>query len=483
MEPLVPSSSPLQPSPEAVFAFRPVLPPTPNPERDELERLGERIAELSSQIAAATYQLLAMIREFDERCGWGAQDCRSCAHWLNWRTGLAMGAAREKVRVARALGELPAISESMSRGEVSYSKVRAMTRVATPENEAELLGLARCGTAAHVERVVRAWRRVDRAEAAERDDLRRASRYLYLSTDEDGMVVVRGRLEPEVGAVLMRALEAAADRLYEEERKGVGRGPSTSMRRPGHPGPGGGHAPVPVGQQRADAIGVLAEAALGGGLEATESGGTRADRYQVVVHVDGPVLADGGAPGVSALEGGDVSAETSRRLSCDASRVTMTHDPDGRTLDVGRKTRAVSPALRRALEHRDRGCRFPGCGLRYCDAHHIHHWATGGETKLDNLVLLCRRHHRLVHEGGYRVEGPADGELSFYRPDGKKIPEAPPLPEVSGDAIQVLVERLVDAGVELDPLAGLPDWDGYALDLQQALDGLMWIGKDSTAAD
>jgi hypothetical protein len=143
----------------------PIPVPHPSPLAD-VEALGERIAELSAQIQAATYHLLVMIREFDERGGWG-EGFRSCAHWLNWRTGLDLGAAREKVRVARALGGLPLISASMKKGGISYSKVRAMTRVATAANEAELLDFARAGTAGHVERLVRAWRRVDRIEEME----------------------------------------------------------------------------------------------------------------------------------------------------------------------------------------------------------------------------------------------------------------------------------------------------------------------------
>ena len=122
----------------------------------------------------------------------------------------------------------------------------------------------------------------------------------------------------------------------------------------------------------------------------------------------------------------DVPAETSRRIACDASKVVVTHAEDGSVLDVGRKTRTVLPAIRRALAHRDRICRFPGCGLKYCDAHHIEHWANGGETKLTNLLLVCRYHHRAVHEGGFRVEFPPNKEPVFDRPDGREIPEAHP---------------------------------------------------------
>ncbi len=176
---------------------------------DDLEALGERIAELSALISAATFHLLTLIREFDERAGW-ACGFRSCAHWLSWRTGLGMGPAREKVRVARALADLPLISEATRLGLISYSKVRALTRVATPDNEERLLAFARAGTATHVERLVRAWRTVDRNAEREQELERHASRFLETYTDDDGMVVVRGRLDPEAGAAFQRALEAAS---------------------------------------------------------------------------------------------------------------------------------------------------------------------------------------------------------------------------------------------------------------------------------
>ena len=244
----------------------------------ETAALGDAIAELASRIQAATYELLVMIREFDQREGWGA-GYTSCAHWLNWRTGLALGAAREKVRVARALGDLPRLSEAMRRGAISFSKARAITRVATPDTEERLIHFARCATAAHVERLVRAWRRVDRIAEAEDARRRHASRHLDTWVDEDGMLVVRGRLSPEVGAVVQRALEAASDQLY--------RGSTDT-------------ADVSAGQRRADALGMLAESALSSDLD----GGTAGDRYQVVVHVDAEVLEDTPGAGQSALDDG-----------------------------------------------------------------------------------------------------------------------------------------------------------------------------------
>src|SRR3989454_4860254 len=183
----------------------------------ELERLGEEIAELSAHLDAATARLLDLIREFDVRGGWG-NGFRSCAHWLTWHIGLAPGAARERVRVGRALANLPRLADALARGELSYSKVRALTRVATRETEERLLKVGRAGTAEHVERIVRAWRRVDRIAEAKESIRRHRVRGLHVYQDEDGMVVIHGRLEPEAGAVFRKALEAAREALYERAR-------------------------------------------------------------------------------------------------------------------------------------------------------------------------------------------------------------------------------------------------------------------------
>jgi hypothetical protein len=281
----------------------------------ELDRLGDEIAELSAHLDAATARFLDLIREFDAREGWNT-GFRSCAAWLSWRVGLDLGAARERVRVARALGTLPQLAQALARGELSYAKVRALTRVATPETEESLLAVGRAGTADHVERIVRGWRRVDRkAEAAEVAQ-RHASRALHVYQDEDGMVTLRGRLAPEVGAVLMQALAAAREALYQQAR---GKDAVAS--------PVDVSAETPtMAQQQADALALLAETALHHGIDP----GAPGERYQVVVHVDARALADPDDPGQSVLEdGARVSAETSRRLACDASRVVMQHGRDG----------------------------------------------------------------------------------------------------------------------------------------------------------
>ncbi|MCY4508992.1 MAG: DUF222 domain-containing protein, partial [Acidobacteria bacterium] len=331
------------------------------------------------------------------------------------------------MRVARALADLPKLSDAMRRGRVSYSKMRAVTRVATPETEDDLLNVALSGTAAHVEKIVRAWRRVDRLAEQAEDRRRHETRSLRTWVDEDGMVVVRGRLSPEVGAVVRRALEAACD-----QARGADAAGAPAVVADGEAVPGAEAEAPSLAQRQADALGVIAECALSGGLDR----GTAGDRYQVVVHVDAAALTEtpdvpeapdvpAGTPATASLvpvrhdagqearavadrrepvpfmgqadtrdrgapsrpcptpcpgprpatsspagrrqtvldEAGGIhiSAETARRLACDAATVGTRHGPDGEILAVSRRTRTISPALRRALHARDRQCRFPGC--------------------------------------------------------------------------------------------------------------------------
>jgi len=449
----------------------------------DTERLGDEIARLAAHLHAATYRMLVLVREFDAREGWSG-GFKSCAHWLSWRTGIGPGTAREKVRVARALASLPRISAAMESGELSFSRVRALTRVATPENEEELLELARHATAAHIEKIVRAWRRVGRLEDARTETERHFRRFLDLHPDDDGSWVIRGRLDPEVGAVLERALAWASDQLYRNA-------PEAERRE------------TTVGQRRADALAVLAEEAMAGGSaeeDATTAGsqeartsdgsagdaaaseeaktadgsagaaaarGRSGDRYQVVLHV-------------GSWEAFHVSAETSRRLACDAGVVVMTHDAKGAALDVGRKRRTVPSAMRRALESRDGSvCRFPGCGVRRTDAHHLTHWADGGRTQLDNLVLLCRRHHRAVHEGGWSVRrepraeaGRSSGQTErvvFYRPDGRRLRVVPRAPDLPGDPVRELERAHRRCGIRPDAWTATSRWAGERLDLHRTI--------------
>ena len=421
-----------------------------------IEAIGDEIATLSATIQAATYRLLVLIGELDRRDGWAdpldANGFRSCAHWLSWRIGLNLGAAREHVRVARALPELPHVSEAFGAGEISYSKVRAITRIATPDTEDQLLELARAGTASHVEKVVRLYRRADIMEENDQAQAQEQQRTRSLVTwfDGDGMLVVQGRLTAEQGALLRKALEVSADEVRDAQ--------SVSAETSSTSDP----APRASGDQlQADALARVAERALA----SDAAGASSTDRFQVVVHADAEVLADPAADGRCELEDGPaIAAETARRLACDATVCSMVHGPDGE-LTAGRKTRVISAPLRRALKTRDgTRCAFPGCGCRGRDAHHVQSWAEGGPTVLSNLLSLCRAHHTLVHEGGFRVEALPGGRFRFLRPDGRALLPAPPMPAVIDDPVECLAERWIPPEVNLTASSGLPSWQGERVD-------------------
>jgi hypothetical protein len=437
---------------------------------ESTEELAREIQSLARRISRATHRMLELIAAFDRRGGWKAGGHRSCAHWLHVETGLSLGAAREKVRTARALTAMPQTSQAMKQGKLPYSKVRALSRaaedVADPQAEARLVARAKRQTTAQVEQMIRGFKHLGgRVEEAELERRRHAARYLSIRPDGNGMYQLRGTLPAEVGALLMRAVEAAGDALFREE--GAARSQKEEAARSREERAGGSREEAPEGsrpnqpkltpsQRRADAMGLLAERALaagfgGGGADhdggvadrdeavadpdtaagggasccacdAPPLSGTRAERYQVFLHVDPGTLQAEGEIGRSHLEDGTrVSAETSRRLTCDAGVVQVTAGADGSVLDVGRRTRTIPPAVRRALQVRDGGCRFPGCGLRFTEAHHLVHWADGGETTLDNLVLLCRFHHRRVHEDGFGVRRGPDGGVRFVDPTGRAI--------------------------------------------------------------
>jgi Domain of unknown function (DUF222)/HNH endonuclease len=363
---------------------------------DELE---DQIATLAAHIYAGTCRWLELVAELDRRGGFAGS---TVAEWLAWRCALTPRSAREHVRVARCLGELPLIHAAFARGELSYAKVRALTRVADERSEEELLELARHMTASQLERAVRAYRNVTAQEA---NDLQALAHVGY-TWAEDGSLILRAQLAPEDGAFVLRALEAARDRLQERDWSDE-RG-SAEPRRP----------------SSAETLVEMADMALSAG-SSERSGG---ERYQVVVHVE----AEGG---MSVLEDGPaVSEETARRIACDASLVQLV-ERDGEPLSVGRKTRTVPPSIRRALQARDRCCQFPGCdNRRFLHAHHIEHWSEGGETKLGNLVLLCPRHHRYLHEGGYSIVVLAEG-LEFRDPWGNPIDPVPRPPPGEPDLL------------------------------------------------
>lgn len=345
------------------------------------------IATLSAEIDAAEHRLLTLIRHFDERQRHRDHGLPSAAAWLSWRVGLGPVAAREKVRVAKALGQLPRIDAAFARAEVSYSKVRAMTRIATPESEGRLLHMAKNASAAQLETICRGVAQVmERSEDG-------PDRWLVFRADTDGMVRLEVRLGADDAAILKRALTAARE---------------------------GDSAESSSGEERVSALVRLADTFL---AAASPEGRSGADRHQLVVVMKEEAVAPEGTLAMVAGEGplGVLAQACVERLSCDATLVDA---------ESGRKQRVVSPSMRRALQVRDGCCRFPGCtNRRWVDAHHIIPWSRGGPTTKANLILLCTTHHRFVHELGYQIEGDAKRPI-FRRPDGSVMdsPQQPTLP-------------------------------------------------------
>jgi hypothetical protein len=344
----------------------------------DLDLLADRIALSAASIDAATHGLLADLRAFDERRGWADKGALSCAHWLSFQCGIDLVTAREKLRVAHKLGGLPLIDDELRRGRLSFSKVRAITRVATPENEARLVELGHGTTAAQLEKICRLLDQVQPRDPAREEE----RRWLRTRPLAGGMVRLEAQLRPEEAARILAACDVFAASAAE----------------------------------RPDALVTMAEATLRG---------DHPDRppVEVLVHIDAATLT-------GEAEGAGISAEVSRRLLCDAGVVPVLEDREGQPLAVGRKLRLFAGALRRALLARDRGCcRFPGCtNSRYLHLHHVAHWVNGGETSLTNGLCLCSSHHRLVHEGGFQVLADGDG-FRFMNPGGREVVSgAPPAP-------------------------------------------------------
>ncbi len=384
------------------------------------ERIASEIISLNGQMQDAEFRFIQLIRQLDALKPW-KNEMPDCAHWLNLHCSMDLVTAREKVRIARSLDDLPRIEEAFRSGELSYSKVRAITRIAEWDTEAELIELARGTTAEHVSRLVRARRQADHLGAPGAALNAWKHRYLDCHTAADGSVVFEGRLPVELGAIFLQALERAGDWMRSEDQTA---GPRIETRVPDEA--------VPERQQpqarRADAMALLAERFLATSPGDDESLNT-ADRFLITVHAPAEALPEYGRVDPTdppQFEDGSAAApETVRRLGCDSAVVRILETSEGEPLDVGRKTRVIPPALRRALKRRDGGCRFPGCTqTRFVDGHHIQHWADGGETCLSNLLSLCRFHHRLVHEGGYYIV--KDGSaFRFFRGDGFEVRALP----------------------------------------------------------
>ena len=555
----------------------PVAEPPASGKKDP-DALAAEITTLAGHLNAAQYRFLKLLEEFDREQGWAGPGVRSLAHWLSWKCGIGELVAREKVRVARALRELPMTDASFERGEISYSKVRAMTRAATPENEAQLLNIARHGTAEHMERLVRVYRRARKqAEISPGETERRRAERFYCFDEDEETTVFGGRVSAEQGRLLMKALDAMVAEMEADERAaaenvsaetsvtGYGAGGSSESSAPASGRNVSAETPAadsrknvsaetsmaasgknvsaetfsdgrssvepresheadrpplkPLRVQRATALAQIAEHYL-----ATRSRGASplrsSDAYQVFVHVN----ANDAHPD-NRINGGHttytddrrcLAPHVARQLACDASRRTVLENERGEVLNIGRRSRIVPWHIAHALRIRDGGCRFPGCNqYRWTDAHHIHHWADGGETSLDNLVTLCRYHHRELHRGEYRIERGAGGELIFVDAQHRAIPpaihpqfgdepgsggaagttdtsdatadapdtadtpdvtadaSATPVTTTAADRLEQLQAENRERGVEIDKSTAVTRWAGERMDYSTAIEWLL----------
>jgi hypothetical protein len=485
--------------------------------------LGDRIAEQAYQLDAALHRLLTDVRAFDAAGYWADAGATSCAVWLGWRVGWDPGTAREHVRVARALGGLPVIDAALAAERLSYSKVRALTRVATAATEAALLDTAARTTAAQLEVVCRKLHAVRRLGALSGSDVA-ARRTVVRRERDDGMVVIEAVLPADEAAVVWAAIEreatageATADEVTADEVTAdeATAGEATAGEVTAGEVTADEATNVPAGTpvtrnakrppvRRVDGLVAMAQAVLRGDAPAR-------DPIEVVLTISRDALAsrDGegaspalpaspaspaspalpaspaspapGAPAASVpaapaigcfADGAAISAETARRLACDCGVVTMAIDAAGDPLSVGRRTRTIPAAIARALAQRDATCRFPGCtNRRFLARHHAVHWIHGGATALDNLCRLCPTHHRFVHEHGHRVELRDGAPVFFHR--GREIPAEPPRPRAIDAARAWSAIRAANDALAIDTATGQCAWDGRPIDYGLVIDDLL----------
>lgn len=449
-----------------------------------LERLEAEICEIAGHLTAATCRFLVLLGDFDDRRGWASWDMNSCAQWLSWKCQMSSGTAREHVRVARALRELPVIRDQFAAARLSYAKVRALTRIATPDTEQGLAEIAGPMTGNQLERFARAHRKVTSAD----DDQARVRRRLAWRCEDDGSLSGTFKLPALEGAALLKALRAAAGDLEHPHDH-----PATPATTPGTSPDASTEPPLntpgETSSSLADALVAIAETYLAAKITAADN----PDVYQVIVHVGTGALESGTGtgvepqadtagvsaetPGAIAARPGDpaapgrchaddgpaVSQTTASMLTCTATLSWMLHDHDGTLLDIGRRSRKPTAALRRAVLERDQSrCRYPGCDSRRVDLHHIRYWSHGGKTRLDNMISLCRRHHRHIHQQDCLITAGTGGTFTFHSPDGTQIPPTGPPPEITG---QISGCHDTDIG----PGTIIPPWYGERLNLDHAI--------------
>ena len=414
------------------------------PELDD-DALSAEVASLAAQLAAGEARLVELAAEADRRGLWGGKwDARSLAEWLSWLTGMSPKSSRDRALLAAKLEELPTTHSALAEGTISFDQARLIASAEAPEHEAKLVGLAQQTTAGQLQRVVRAYRRVTALGESADANVAHERRYLEYYFLED-CFELHGRLTSEDGAVVAKALDRAKDKLFRSPPKDLPVPPESQP------------AWDSGAQLRADALRDLAEEWL-----AEHKSSSRANSYEVVVHVEADALTDDASGARCEIEGaGAIAPESARRLTCDSALVGLV-ESNGEPLSIGRRSRRVPHGLRRALEARDRSCRFPGCAnLARLDSHHVLHWTKEGPTELANLALLCRRHHRMVHEGGYAMARARDGTWSFTRPTGDEVR----LPERQRSSPEELARGNESEGREPEREPHAPEGAGEGLDL------------------
>ncbi|GGF97263.1 hypothetical protein GCM10007304_09040 [Rhodococcoides trifolii] len=393
-----------------------------------IEELEEEICTLAGQIAAGTARYLALLAEFDSRDGWAGPQVKSCAHWLSWKAGVDLHTAREQVRVAKSLTQLPVMADAFASGTLSFSKVRAMTRVATERTEQSLVEIALVAPAAHLERLCRGLKKTDKPEP---EESKCGGRWWW---HEGGDLKVSLRLSPEDGARFLAGVTRAE---YERRRTGDDT-PDLN-------------APAP--SNVAPAVVAMSEIVCA----ATDSP-VHSPAAEVIVHVDHNNHGN--------LDNGPgLDESTLHQLLCGATLRRVGHGKLGETLAFGRKRRAPSRAQMRALLIRDRCCAVPGCGrTRFLHAHHVVFWSRGGLTDLDNLVMLCGEHHRSLHHGHFAIKATGNQTFEFRDQDDRIIEYAP---SIAGSA-----DDMAQRYRHIGPSTVVPEWGGEPLNESYATDVL-----------
>jgi hypothetical protein len=337
-------------------------------------------------MSAASADILATVSRFDETGQWTADGATSMSSWLAARYGLTWGTAREWVRVSHTLDRLPAIARAYASGRLSWDQLRPLTKFATAETDEAWAQRAPAWRPSSLHREAARHQRVRERDT---EDARRIRSLSMWWDQEMRLLYLEGILPAEQGAAVQAALERRAEEIVLTD--------------------------TPDSPQEARMADALVELVC-------ETGSASAP--VVVVHADAEVLAgrDPRARPLAETESGaQLSGEAVRRLACDA-RIEWVLESGGRPVGIGRRSRHIPPHLMRLLRHRDGGCRFPGCERRrWLKAHHLVHWAHGGATDLDNLVILCDAHHRLIHEGGWRTSGHPAHHLRFHDPGGRAV--------------------------------------------------------------